>query len=514
MALRWFLSLLCGVSMALAFEPYRLPVLLPLGIAGLVLLTRGAPVGRAAVVGLGFGVGYMYVHLFWMRAVGYDAWLALAGAQAVFFLVLGAGFAVVSRSRAEWVWYPLLYVAIEVLRGAFPFGGLPWGRLAFATIDTPWAASLPWVGPTLVSLLIATTGSLAAWVLVRWREEGLRATARPAAALGVAVVLTAVPVVATYDVVPERTVTVAAIQGNVPGDGSDILLDHRQVTRNHVDTTVELAEDVRAGRRDLPAFVVWPENSTAVDPFRDLSINSGIRTAAEAIGVPVLVGAIADGGAPDTVLNQGIVWDPRTGAGDRYTKRHPVPFGEYIPYRDRVFTRNFGRLDLIPRDMYSGTRVEPLRVGDVAVADAICFDVAYDDGIHAQLKAGGELLVVQTSNAMFIHTSQIEQQFAISRLRAIETGKYVVVAATNGVSGIIAPDGSVLERAGVRTRAALVGEVGLATGASPAVTWGAWPGRAVVLLAAAGVLWGLIPYRRRGRVPAAHPAVDAEVPVP
>ncbi len=231
----------------------------------------------------------------------------------------------------------------------------------------------------------------------------------------------------------------AVVQGDVPGDGSDILLDHRQVTRNHVEATVELADRVEAGEQPTPDFVVWPENSTAVDPFSSSDINAGIDEASEAVQVPILVGAMVDAG-PEHVLNQGIVWEPGTGAADRYTKWHPVPFGEYIPWRD-LGLGTIGQLRLIPRDMLSGSRQEPLPVGDSLVAAAICFDVAYDDGLHAQLAAGGQLVTVQTSNAMFIHTDQIDQQFEISRLRAQETGRYVLVAATNGVSGIIAPDG-------------------------------------------------------------------------
>ena len=119
--------------------------------------------------------------------------------------------------------------------------------------------------------------------------------------------------------------------------------------------------------------------------------------------------------------------------------------------------------------MLSGTRTEPLTVDDTRVADAICFDVAYDDGIHAQLRNGADLLVVQTSNATFIKTDQIEQQFEITRLRAIETGRYVAVASTNGVSGIIAPDGTVVDRAEPRTTAVLVDEVGLTDQLTPAV---------------------------------------------
>jgi apolipoprotein N-acyltransferase len=211
--------------------------------------------------------------------------------------------------------------------------------------------------------------------------------------------------------------------------------------------------------------------------------------------VPILVGAIVDAG-PTHILNQGIVWDPTTGAGDRYSKWHPVPYGEYIPFRS-LFAGNFGRLALISRDMLAGTRTEPLRIDGARVGDAICFDVAYDDGLYAQVSRGAQLLTVQTSNATFIHTTQIEQQFAISRLRALETGRYVVVAATNGISGIIAPDGRVLRQAAIRTRAVLVDRVGLSTDITPAVRIGAWSGRLCVLVTGLGVVLGAVDYRRR-----------------
>ncbi len=117
--------------------------------------------------------------------------------------------------------------------------------------------------------------------------------------------------------------------------------------------------------------------------------------------------------------------------------------------------------------MLSGTRREPLDIDGVKVADAICFDIAYDDGLNAQLRNGAELLVVQSSNATFIHTDQIDQQFAITRLRAMETGRWVAVATTNGVSGLIAPDGHVVATADTRTRAVLVERVGLTDAADP-----------------------------------------------
>ena len=222
--------------------------------------------------------------------------------------------------------------------------------------------------------------------------------------------------------------------------------------------------------------MLWPENSTATDPFDDAATNARSSRRATAIGVPILVGAIVDGG-PNEVLNQGIVWDPETGAGERYTKRHPVPFGEYVPLRSVFLRYNFfDRLRDVGRDMLTGTRDEPLDVGGVPVADAICFDVAYDDGITAQVSRGAELLVVQTSNATFIRTDQIDQQFAITRLRAIETGRWTAVASTNGVSGVIAPDGEVVDVAEPRTQDVLVERVALIDTLTPATRIGAWSG--------------------------------------
>ncbi|HEU4810677.1 MAG TPA: apolipoprotein N-acyltransferase, partial [Nocardioides sp.] len=458
-------------------------------VAGFVLTARGVAPSRAWVPGLVFGTGFYFVLIFWMRAVGTDAWVALAALEASFYGILGALNAVLTKHRWWPLWTAAAWVTIETWRSSWPFSGMPWGRLAFATVDTPVASSLPYVGATGVSFLLALAGSVLAWLVV---TQG-RARLVPAVGLVALGVLIAVPASAPYEPTPDDHATVAAVQGDVPGAGDDILLDFRQVTENHVRATIDLADDVEAGRTPRPDFVIWPENSTAVDPFTDPTTNAGIRAASAAIDVPILVGAIVDAG-PHYVLNQGIVWDPVTGGGDRYTKWHPVPYGEYIPFR-RFFSGNFGRLAVIPRDMLSGTRTEPLTIDGVEVADAICFDVAYDDGIYAQVTRGAQMLTVQTSNATFIHTDQIDQQFAISRLRAIETGRYVVVAATNGVSGVITPDGEVVDRAGVRSRAVLVERIGLDSAITPAVRIGSWSGRLFLGLMVLGLVLGLLPYR-------------------
>lgn len=496
MLLRLLAAVASGVVLSLAFEPVAAPIVIPFAVAGFVLCCRGVPARRAWLPGLAFGLGFELVLLFWMRTVGPDAWIGLSVWQSLFFAVLGLVGAVLQRHRLWPLWLAAAWVTTELAYTSWPFSGMPWGRLGFAVVDTPLADALPWVGSVGVSFVLALSGTLLASVVVgRGRDRQVAG-----ATLAGLVLASVAPVLLPWGFTSESEVTVAAIQGDVPGNGDDILYDHRQVTQNQVDVTTRLARDVASGAEPRPDFVVWPENSTAIDPFRDSRTNAAIRTASAAIGVPILVGAIVDG-EPGHVLNQGIVWDPVTGAGDRYTKHHPVVFGEYIPFRRFLDDLQIGRLTMVGRDMVAGTREEPLTIAGVQVADSICFDVAYDDAIYAQVRNGAELLTVQTSNATFIHTDQIDQQFAITRLRAIETGRWLVVSSTNGVTGVIAPDGGVAASADPRTQAALVETVGLDTALTPAVRMGAWPARFLVALTAVGLLFALLssglPYGRR-----------------
>jgi len=241
-------------------------------------------------------------------------------------------------------------------------------------------------------------------------------------------------------------------------------------------------------------------------------VHAGIIAASDAIGVPIVVGGMSNDPLDDgQVLNQGIVYRPGLGSGDRYTKRHPVPYGEYIPFRGSLIPENYGKLRMVPRDMVRGTSLEPMNVAGVEVADAICFDVAYDEGIAGQVARGAQLVTVQTSNAMFSRTGQLAQQFAISRLRAQETGRWVVVAAINGISGVVRPDGTVVASVPARGQEVLVETVGLSTTITPAVRWGVWPSRIVLAFLVGHTLVVVAAYRRRrrrGRAVAADPGSE------
>lgn len=486
-------GLVGGLATAAAFEPWTLPYLTPVGIGLLVLGARHGSRSEALLTGTLFGVAFMGPVLWWLWAsIGPGAWVALTLVQAVWFSVLALGFRWVSHLRSWPLWSALLWTTVELLRSTWPLGGLPWGRLGFGVVDTAWASTLSWVGVTGVSFLVALMGCTLAFMISTPSRRP-----RTLLALTTPWLLAVIPAAAgaVFPASPfTETAQVGVVQGGVPGAGNRLSAFHRQVTRNHVEETGRLITRTRIGGRAEPDFILWPENATAVDPFRDAEAQTGISTAQAAADVPIVIGSIVDTDRADRALNQGIVWTS-DGSADRYTKQHLVPFGEYVPLRS-IATRISSRVAEIRRDMVPGADAAPLNVAGLSVADALCFDVAYDDVIGPQVLRGADLVAVQTSNAMFLGTAQLEQQWAISRVRALETGRSVVVASVNGVSGAIGPDGSVLSRLPVQVTGSEVVEVPVSDHRTLAVTLGPWPARSAVALGIAGLLAAGVVRRR------------------
>ncbi|GAA4156983.1 apolipoprotein N-acyltransferase [Actinomadura keratinilytica] len=486
---RILLALAGGLVLWLAFPPADLTPLAPVGVALLTLALRGLPARTGAWLGFAGGVAFFVPVLDGIVKVGPDGWIVLSLIQALYWAPMGAGIALVTRLPGWPVWTAALWVAQEAVRGRVPFGGFPWARLAFsqtASAFTPWAAV---GGAPLVTFLTALVGELTAYAVVA--TAGARRGLRPhrAGARPVAVALAvSTAVVGGAFLIPTptggKTVTVAVIQGNVPRLGLDFLGQRRAVLDNHVRRTHELAARVRAGQLPRPELVVWPENASDLDPFAEPDAYAAIDGAVKDIGVPVLVGALVDTPDGQKVENRGIVWDPRTGPGDYYVKRHPVPFGEYLPFRS-LLTKLITRFERIPRDFAKGTRSGVLRLGPTTIGDVICFEVAYDKEVRDV--SAGSLLVVQTNNATYGRTSLPPQQIAMSRLRAIEHGRTILVAATSGISAVVAPDGRMLYRSREFVPDMHVAAVPARTSRTVADRLGAAPEWALVLLAVGAV---------------------------
>jgi len=433
--------------------------------------------------------------------VGTDAWLALSAFCALWFALLGAASAMLSRLPGAPVWIAAVWVAQEALRDRVPLGGFPWGRLAYAqtaTTLTPWASV---GGAALVTFATALAGTLLVAIVMSWRS-GSR---RHAALFGAGLVVLglsglAIPRADTgeSEFGPPRSVA-AVIQGGAAATGLGFGDERRDVLRRHVQATEELAQAVDEGREVQPDFVIWPENSSDIDPLVDAQAADQIDRAANAIGVPILVGAVLEV-SPTTVANAGIVWDPQTGPGETNIKQRPVPF-----------TRIIGRFDQVPRDFIAGEGSGVLQVGNALIGDVICFEVAYDDVVRNAVRDGGRALAVQTNNATFAGLGQPEQQIAMSRLRAVETGRTVLVAATTGISAIIDPSGRIIDELGEGQAGWMVSEVPLRDSWTVAVRVGEIPEFLLAISAVAALVWSVTRHRRTSRRPGEQSAHTPDV---
>ncbi|HLK95639.1 MAG TPA: apolipoprotein N-acyltransferase, partial [Nocardioidaceae bacterium] len=303
----------CGAAVALSFPPYGWWLLLVPALAGLLATLEGQQPGRAALLGGVFGLVQMLCMLPWVRVIGPDAWVALSLLQAVFF---GAfGWAVVRVRRLAWwpVAVAALWVLLELGRSQVPFTGFPWGRLAFALADAPLAPFVRWIGVPALSGLVVLLAALAWWALLRLPRAPQQAGAALLGGAAVVAAGAALPVGVAGEV---GTVRVAAVQGGVPGTGADGLSQQREVVTNHEAATVDFAADVAAGRTQPVDVVVWPENSTDIDPLTDSGTFQAIQRSVRSVGVPLLVGALTAGSDDDHLRNVGIVWDPETGPGE------------------------------------------------------------------------------------------------------------------------------------------------------------------------------------------------------
>lgn len=521
---RWsaLLALAAGLAGVLAFPRFELWPAALLSVAGLSLAVHRHRLRTAAALGFVYGLGFFVPLLSWTGIyVGAAPWLILAVAESVYLAGLGALLALVQRLRWAPLWIACGWVLQEALRSRWPFGGFPWGRLAFSQADSPlrWFAALG--GAPLLSFAVALAGAglaLAVGYLAgprrrfrrRWLPLGVPAGVFLAAVVVLAGGVLSWPLGPAPDAAGP-TSTVALIQGSVPDRGLAFEDRAREVLDNHLAQTRRLIDEVDAGKVAKPDLIVWPENASDVDPYLDAVANEQISEVTDAAGVPILVGAILQGPGPDHRRNAGILWLPHSGPGQQYVKRHPVPFAEYIPLRG-LAERVSSAAKLVTQDMVPGHGTGLLRGGPYPIGDVICFEVAYDGLVQSSVAAGAQLLVVQTNNATFGHTAETYQQLAMSRLRAVETGRTVLQVATTGKSAVIGPDGGVRAESGALfTPAVLVATVPLRTGTTLAVRVGAVPEYLLAALAIGAAAWVLRRSSRRRSRPEPAPAPDDEM---
>ncbi|HUY49207.1 MAG TPA: apolipoprotein N-acyltransferase [Streptosporangiaceae bacterium] len=510
--LRWALlaALVGGLALAGAFPPVGIWPLAAGGPALLVLALDRQGLRGAFGIGLVFGIAFFVPLLSWLINVAWYAWAALAVAEAVIFGLLAVGQRLLLRLPA----WPLAvagwWVAAEALRARWPYA-FPWGRLAMSQAGAPTAGWAAIGGPPLLSFLVALAGATAAWVVLgavrqrqhvpgaagpRYRPRRMLAALALAGTAGLALAGALLPV--DQPGAASRSAVIAAIQGDVPhARNLPDLLRASTVTQNHAAATKALAAQVSSGARAAPDVVIWPENSTDLDPAEYPAIYAAIASAVGAIDRPVLVGALLE----NPLRNTGQLWLPRRGPVATYVKRQLVPFGEYIPFRS-LLSHITPLVNLQPVNFTPGHRAVVFRLGKIRLGDVICYEIGFDGLVRSEVTAGANVLALQSNDATFEVDGQpgeSVQQVAMARIQAVTSDRAVVYASTTGESAIIGPDGTVLTHSGLWQRAVLEARVPLRSDITLADRLGSWPEAVITALTILALGWAIAGAVRHGR---------------
>ncbi len=486
-------ALLAGIVLPLAFSPFGIfPVAL---VSPLLLFAcwRGATPRRAMARGWLYGAGAFGAGVFWIHesfqfsniglgvaiplTVAFVAYLALFPALQGY---LSRRFAGVSESTRLLLMYPALWVLVEWLRG-WLFTGFGWLQLGYSQIDSPLAGFLPLTGVYGVSWLVVFLAAL----MLHAASGSARVRAAAVGVVAVALLAGGALRTVSWSEDAGAAIKVALVQGNIPQD-QKWLPSMRQPT---------LARYLSLTRRHWDAdLVIWPESAVPGLYHRMRSFIDSVHAEAESNRAQVLLGIPAVDPAAGKFTNSVLLVGS---AGGMYHKRHLVPFGEYLPLDSllRPITEAAG----IPVSNFSpGPKKQTLlSAAGHPVALSICYEIAFGSEIIRELPEA-RFLVTVSNDAWFGTSIGPHQHFEIARVRALETGRYLLRATNTGITAIVAPDGRVAASLPQFDTGVLEGEITPRSGATPYVALGDYPFVAAMFLLLAAPWLGPRLERRAG----------------
>jgi apolipoprotein N-acyltransferase len=472
------LALVAGLLVALSLPPWGWWPLSFVGVALFagVLDARGgtAPPRRRFLYGLLFGIGWLAPAMAWMWFLSAPGYVA---ATLVFASLHGLA-EVVAPATGRWrvIGRPAAHTLVEALRFSFPFGGVPLASLAIAQAAGPLAPIVRVGGAILLTWVVFQVG-----FSLGTRVTAARSLRRPALDLtplwglvGAAAVLV-LAFVAPQGHGTGQVLRIAAVQGGGPQGTHAIDTDAREVVERHLAATRAISTSA-----DLD-MVVWPENVIDVASFATSQELVEVTEQAERLGVPVLVGITEDAG--DAFVNAQVVVLPSGEVSSRYEKVRRVPFGEYMPLRGLLAAIG-APVDRVPRDARSGIGPAVLETPAGTMAVVISWEVFFGGRVREGVTEGGGVILNPTNGSSYTGTILQTQQVASSRLRGLESGRWVVQVSPTGFSTFVSPDADVIDRTAVSEQAVIIHDVEVRGG----LTWYHRIGDLPVILAALATL--------------------------
>ncbi|MCC5901147.1 MAG: apolipoprotein N-acyltransferase [Halomonas sp.] len=461
-ALQLLAALIAGGFTTLTASPFELWWLGPVAIGLLYIGLHTLSPAQAALKGwlygvalFGSGTSWVYVSI---HDYGYTGMPLAVFLTALFVAVLALFFA-----GTFWLYrrffgprWALLtftgaWVLGEVLR-TYLFTGFPWLLIGSSHVDSPLASWAPIGGVYLLSLLVVLTGTLGAELLRRqwW------------AVLPLAAIWLAPLALPSHWTTPASEPTrVALLQGNLPQLLKWTPDGQRVAANTYSNLTREVADDV-----DL---ILWPETALPMMEHQARPVLERVQST-----LP-----------PDVALMTGIVqldeqnryFNSVIGVGNvegSYQKEHLVPFGEYLPL-ESVLRGAINFFDLPMSSFTKGASAQtPMQAAGVSIGNAICYEIIYPQ-LVARRAVDSEVIVTVSNDTWFGASIGPHQHLQMARLRALENGRYVVRATSNGITAIINPRGELVDRAPQFETTFLTGEFYAMDGLTPFTRTGSWP---------------------------------------
>ena len=481
----WVRGVAAGLLLAGSLPPWGF---WPVGFVGMALWVellaekrRWHRAGLSALV----SVSWLAPATVWMLDLTLVGWPVAVASFAAMHAAAGALVPPERRRTA----FPAAFVLAELLRWTWPFGGVPLATMAMAQVSSPLGSAARIGGPLLLTALTAVGGvTLAAVMSGSLRPAAVGAAVLVAAGLAGPVAPGSQPVSSDGAGPDGARITVAAVQGGGPQNTRADVCEQRAVFERHLDTTREQV----AAPVDLvlwPEDVVHPSPDTAITPSRcdqglltDSEARSELSDLARELDAVLIAGFFERSPDQQANVNYAIAYDPEGAPTDTYDKVQLVPFGEYVPLRSTV--ERFSD-ELPSRDVRAGPADEPAvletPLGPMGVS--ISWEIFFDHRARSAVVDGdARVLLNPTNGSSYWLTVVQSQQIASSRLRAIETDRWVVQAAPTGFSAVVDPDGKVIERTGISESRVIQTTVELRQGDTLAVRLGAWPVALAALL--------------------------------
>ncbi len=447
---RPFLGFFGGLLVAASLPPWGFWPLAFFGIAALELALGDWPSRRVRFIGgFSFGLGWLAPGMAWM-------WFLTPPGYIVATLIFSAlhGLAALAAPRGRWriIGRPAAHAIAEAIRFVFPFGGVPLASLAISQSVSPIAVIARLGGAVLLTWFALQIGFIIGFA--RRRMDTVLV-----AALGILLVVGSICAVSPSGYDNGQALVVAVVQGGGEQGTRAISSDASEVFRRHLDQTKLIGVDKGVD------MVVWPENVVDVDDilFTDSDELKAIARQARRLDAPILVGITEDDG-PTHFVNAQVVVSPDGDVISRYDKVRRVPFGEYMPMRGLLDAIG-APTNLVPRDATAGTQPAVLTLPDgTPVAVAISWEIFFGGRVRDGVSRDGQMLLNPTNGSSYTWTVLQTQQINSSRLRAIESGRWVVQAAPTGFSAFISPNGDVFSRTSVSEAEVIIYQVPLRQG--------------------------------------------------